>query len=139
MKLADQLCSEANIEQTITQWLALDGWIGLKTTPVSNRARGAGFGGLGMADYQYRRYLYGPGGAVDGVCQCGMREGCACCEILWIEFKKLGGKAAAHQRDWIELERERGALVLLVGEDCPATIQGIQDWYRISGLMRKQL
>ena len=137
---AESFVTEAHIEQTITEWLALDGWYGLKTTPVSNRARGAGFGELGMPDCQYRRYMHPDAGsraAQDRLF--GMKDAQirAEVELLWIEFKKLGGKAAPHQREWIKLERERGALVLLVGENCPSTIEGIQDWYRKSGLMRK--
>jgi hypothetical protein len=36
--------------------LVQDGWRALKTSPVSRRARGVGFGELGMADYLYIRY-----------------------------------------------------------------------------------
>ena len=46
---------EAELERTCTNMLVLDGWRALKTNPVSRRARGAGFGELGMADYLYIR------------------------------------------------------------------------------------
>ena len=128
---AESFVTEAHIEQTITEWLALDGWYGLKTTPVSNRACGVGFGELGMADYQYRRYNESyPGQPVNTPSR-------SMTQTVWIEFKKPSGRVGIRQYVWIKRERERGALVLLVGENCPSTIEGIQDWYRKSGLMRK--
>jgi hypothetical protein len=120
---------ESEIEQACTKYLHLDGWRGLKTNPVSDRKRGAGFGEKGMADYLYLRYL--------SSCITNLAR----VEVMWVEWKRIDAKgkttkAAAHQREWIARERARGALVLLAGEDFPATIDGFMAWYRDSGLRR---
>ncbi len=142
--------SERDIEKTCTDFLALDGWRSLKTDPVSHREWGKGFGEPGMADMLYIRYLYGPSGAEQ--CQCGIPagDGCACAEVMWIEWKRaarfskrkkccLPTKAAPHQHHWHILERKRGALTLIAGEDFTASIEGFQTWYRGSGLMRRKI
>ena len=126
--------SEAHIERTITGYLQLDGWRALKTNPTSNRARGKGFGEIGMADVLYLRYSSHKS-VVAGASSIFQVE------LLWAEFKRITTqgrttKAAPHQREWHERERARGAATLIVGEDCPATVEGIQDWYRNSGLRR---
>jgi hypothetical protein len=118
--------SEAKIEAECTKLLEEDGWRPLRTDPVSDRGRGKGFGELGMADHLYLRYdsdpLHGPGDNCRG-------------QILWIEFKRPGEKAAKHQIAWHVRERARGALTKIAGEDFPATVQGFKDWYENSGLM----
>jgi hypothetical protein len=120
--------SESDIERTCTDWLVLDGWRSLKTDPVSDHSRAKGFGELGMADRLYLRYLSRLGNVEHGSAQ-----------VLWIEWKRKGGKAREHQKSWIVVERSRGALVLLAGEDFPASIEGFQEWYRSSWLMRRNL
>ena len=124
--------SEADIERTCTEWLALDGWRCLKTNPCSDRARGKGFGELGMADCLYIRYVrdsWNP----------SFRAEAPLCGVMWIEWKRRGSKAKAHQTAWHVAERARGALVLVAGKDFPASIEDFQAWYRASGLMRKAL
>lgn len=130
--------SEADLEQYGTDLLALDGWRSLKTDPVTNREWGKGFGEVGMADRLYLRYLY------DGPCcdrpeHAATHEVKASAQVLWIEWKRPGGKAKDQQRLWIDFERELGALVLLAGEDFLATPEGFLAWYRGSGLMRKNI
>jgi hypothetical protein len=120
--------SERDIERTCTDFLALDGWRALKTDPVSRREWGKGFGEKGMADHIYIRYALGRRLSILGAS-----------ETLWIEWKRYGGKVAQHQREWHLLERRRGALTLIAGEDFPATIEGFQSWYRSSGLMRRKV
>ena len=107
---------EDELERTCTNMLVLDGWRALKTNPVSRRARGAGFGELGMADYLYIRYLTP--------------------QTLWIEWKRADGEAAPHQIMWIERERARGALVWLAGVDFDATPEAFWTWYQSRGLCR---
>lgn len=124
---------EADIERTITEWLALDGWIGLKTNPVSNRARGAGFGEVGMADYQYRRFQYLPGTLPSTILWRAQ------CELFWIEFKQPKGVHGRHQIAWQDRENARGAQVLALGRNVSATIEAVQEWYRRSGLMRRKI
>lgn len=122
--------AEANIERTCTDWLALDGWRGLKTTPVSNRGRACGFGELGMTDYIYIRYEYE--GSGNGPSR-------AYAQVMWCEWKRKGKKSQAHQIAWQQAERARGALVIAAGEHFPQSIEGFQTWYRASGLMRRKI
>ena len=122
--------SEAHIERTCTDWLALDGWRHLKTDPVSRREWGKGFGELGMADGLYIRYRRI---SLDQITLEPLVE------LTWIEWKSKRGKAKQHQKDWHAAERARGALTLIAGEDFPKTIEGFQAWYRVSGLMRRNL
>lgn len=151
-KRTDPVVSEAHIQQTCTQMLELDGWRALRTDPVSDRGRGKGFGEKGMADHLYIRYCSSPYEIhMDGVDPDNPRaigwwkKGLECqAQILWVEFKKLTKngkptKAAPHQRSWHTLERKRGALVLVAGEDFPASIEGFREWYKNSGLMRSRI
>lgn len=124
--------SEAALEQTCTNILIQDGWRYLKTDPVSRRAHGKGFGELGMADGLYIRYRSSPPSCLG----CTVPAEFCRSEVMWIEWKReKGGVVADHQRDWHTAEREKGALVLVAGEDFPATIEGFCDWYQRSGLM----
>src|SRR3974390_705182 len=67
--------SEEQIQETCTRLLELDGWRALRTDPCSDRARGKGFGEVGMADYLYIRYnVFGED------------------ETLWVEWKCKRGK-----------------------------------------------
>jgi hypothetical protein len=104
--------SEADIEKACTQILELDGWRPLKTNPCSDRSRGKGFGEVGMADYLYMRCVV-PGYA----------------EVMWIEWKRPGGRLAPAQRAWIEKERGKGGQVYVAGEAFPASIEGFSGWY----------
>ena len=118
--------SEADIEETCSDWLAFDGWRRLKTNPCSDRSRGKGFGELGKADDLYVRYL-----------RVYRSEPQIClAHVMWIEWKSARGQLSQHQRAWTRVERLRSALVLVAGLDFPASIEGFQDWYRASGLMR---
>lgn len=136
---------EKHIQKTCTEFLALDGWRPLRTDPVSDRSRGKGFGELGMADHLYIRYGYFQSAA-------GSRNIKRCvAEVMWCEWKRERGgtgkkalftraeKAKIHQRGWIAAERARGALVLLAGEDFPATIEGFCEFYAQSGLQRRKV
>lgn len=137
---------EKHIQQTCTAFLALDGWRPLRTDPVSDRSRGKGFGELGMADHLYIRYLHRES-AFPHVQFLGRAHA----ELMWVEWKRERGgtgkkalftraeKAKIHQRGWIAAERARGALVLLAGEDFPATIEGFCEFYAQSGLQRRKV
>jgi len=129
--------SEAHIQATCTAWLELDGWRTFETDP--KHLRGLGVSEPGMPDKLYIRYLYDPGYRCEGKCQCGLKEGCACSEVMRIEWKKKGGKAEQHQKEWHAKERARGALTLIAGEDFPASIEGFCNWYAQSGLQRKSI
>lgn len=132
---AQTTISEADLEKYGTDLLELDGWRSLKTDPCSDRSRGKGFGELGMADHLYIRYrdihavyMKGSDAEID-----------ALAHVLWIEWKRKGGKAKQHQLNWIEAERGRGALVWLAGVDFPATPEGFFEHYKASGLCRREI
>lgn len=122
--------SEADIEKTCTELLELDGWRTIKTD--LKFLRGLGVQEKGMADRLYIRYGPSPRDIQRGSTKDNWLP--EDCEVMWIEWKSATGKVAAHQKDWHEAERRRGALVLVAGVDFPASIEGFQDWYRSSGL-----
>lgn len=136
--------SEADIQRTCTELLELDGWRALRTDPVSDRARGKGFGELGMADHLYIRYVTPPlKPRPENILAQSQTE------TIWIEWKRLkrenrGGGCAyttksKNQQNWHVRERARGALTLIAGENFPASIEGFVDWYNKSGLARRRL
>lgn len=128
--------SESDIEQTCSEWLALDGWRSLKTDPVRNREWGKGFGELGMADRLYLRY--NDGERLDPV-SILMSRVTRLHGVMWIEWKSKSGRPSKHQTNWHIGERGRGALTLIAAIDFPASIEGFQNWYRASGLMRRKI
>lgn len=60
-------------------------------------------------------------------------------EVLFVEWKRPGGKSSQRQVDWHALERKRGALVWLAGETFPASVDGFLAHYRASGLNRRPI
>lgn len=136
MKPALEL-SEADIARTCSDLLQADGWRMLITDPVSDRARGKGFGELGMADRLYIRYV--PPRDKDK--RRWRIDAAVVAEILWIEWKRTrrgrATKPTEHQVAWHEAERARGALTLIAGIDFPATIEGFREWYAASRLARR--
>ncbi len=131
--------SEAHIQETCTQLLELDGWRALRTDPVSRREWGKGFGEKGMVDYLYIRYAPVVRGGSQPVYCVDLQLPAPFCELMWIEWKKRGGKSAQHQLDWQAREIARGALVLVAGRTFPASIEGFIAWYNQSGLARRRL
>ncbi len=127
------LISEAQIQNTCTDWLALDGWRAIVTDPP--HMRGLGVTEKGIPDRLYLRYTTPNPLRLFNLLPTAL----ASCELFWCEWKRKGGKAATHQRAWIETERARGALVWIAGEDFPASIEGFMEHYRHSGLCRRKL
>jgi hypothetical protein len=97
------------------------GWRTLRCEPTSDRGRGKGFGEVGMADTLCLRYG---------------RKG-ASCEVMWIEWKRPGGRVGQHQLAWHIRERARGAMTAIAGVDFPASVQGFIGWYHSSGLTKR--
>jgi hypothetical protein len=123
--------TEAHLERQCSDFLALDGWRSLKTDPVSRKEWGKGFGEKGMCDRLYIRYAeFEPRTLLEPYLDNA--------QVMWIEWKTPRGKAAPHQRRWIEAERARGALVLLAGQDFPALYEAFVVWYRRTGLLRRE-
>jgi hypothetical protein len=119
--------SESDIERACTDILKLDGWRALKTNPTSDRARGKGFGEIGMADYLYIRY----GGVVwsGAFTADGWQLPFLGRDVMWIEWKCPRGKLSIRQTAWHLAERACGGLTLIAGIDFPATIEGFREWY----------
>lgn len=123
---------EPHIQRAVTDFLQLDGWRAIRTDPVSDRARAKGFGELGMPDYLFVRYWnlqdteWGRAAGDKERTWAAVRS-----DVLWIEFKRRGKKPRRDQLIWHDVERKRGALVLVVDD-----IQEFIAWYQTSGLQR---
>ena len=117
---------ESLIEAECTKLLEQDGWRALRTDPVSDRKRGAGFGELSMADHQYTRPALSDTARKEGWCQ-----------LLYVEFKRGKQRATKAQIAWHERERARGFVTWIANEDFPATVEGFREHYAKSGLMRR--
>lgn len=143
---------ERDIRQTCGEFLQWDNWRLLRTEPVSRREWGKGFGEPGMADDLFIRYddfgePIATSATLAGVPALAVAS---LAQVLWIEWKRLlpskrgkvwgrATRAAIHQKAWHVLERRRGGLTLIAGEDFPASIEGFQDWYGKSGLQRRRV
>ena len=130
--LADVPVAEKSIQAAVKDLLLLDGWRVFETD-AARRHHDTGsvrhpLSEPGMADMLCIRYHEYP------KINCESHA-----SVLWIENKRLGGKSTADQKLWQSAERERGALVIVLGEDCEASIDGWLGWYRQSGLMRRKL
>ena len=123
-KLTDPKISEAHIQGACCDILALDGWRRVRTD--MKQLRGMGVQEPGMADDLFIRYR-------------PLDDDLFNAQVMWIEWKKKGGKAADHQTAWHTLERKRGAWTLIAGKDFPASIDGFKSWYVQSGLMRNRI
>lgn len=109
--------------------LELDGWRRVRTD--LKHLRGMGVQEPGMADDLFIRYV--------SVARAKEYENFGWAEVMWIEWKKKGGRAGDHQLDWQNNERYRGARVLLAGQHFAASIEGFRDWYKASSLMRGKI
>jgi hypothetical protein len=137
---ADDLVTEAQIEETCTAFLALDGWVSLVTDP--KQLRGLGVTEPGIADRQYRRPTIFSIKWMEPI-RTPIPSWAGNANLMWIEWKRVrAGKAtktSVKQDAWHARERARGFLTLRAGIDFPATISGFCEFYAKSGLMRKQL
>lgn len=124
---------EAVIQKHCAALLALDGWRRVRTDPVSDRARGKGFGEIGMADDLFIRYALPER---QGTITIEPSPGDA--EVLWVEWKAPRGKLTTAQKLWRLTERKRGALAIAATVDFPPSIEGFTKWYRESGLLRNR-
>ncbi|HXI85319.1 MAG TPA: hypothetical protein VNL17_14655 [Verrucomicrobiae bacterium] len=125
---------EANIQETVVQYLQLDGWRAFRTELTVQRERGRVVGERGQPDYLFIRYQ-DPAAFEE-------YEQKRWAEIMWIEFKAGGEKqkwaqsnslSAKFQRAWHAAERSRGALVLVVDD-----INSFIEWYMTCGLLRRK-
>ena len=131
LALADLPVPESSIQAAIKQVLELDGWRVFDTDKQRRHEDGTlrhPLGEAGMPDLLCLRYEQPPGTRMPGS---GM--------ILWIENKRKGAKPRQHQKLWHAAERARGALVVVLGEDCAADWESWRIWYERSGLCRRKL
>ena len=135
--------SEAHIQRTCTDWLALDGWRCVRTDMP--HLRGLGVSEPGMADNLYIRYdcTASELAAIKNRFGETFNNLLSSASVMWIEWKRIKvrvpTKAKQNQQEWHEAERARGALTLISGEDFPASIEGFCIWYAASGLQRKSI
>lgn len=152
--------TERHVQETITTFLQLDGWRAFKMEAVSESGfvarvmarvradkilaqcavllesvmrrcmRAAGVGEVAMADYLYIRYI-----ETKWDREKWTDFNRTMCEHLWIEFKRPGEKPRPDQTAWHELERKRGALVKVVGEE-ETWWEDFKTWYAASELQR---
>lgn len=119
---------EKHVQQAVTQFLELDGWRPLRTEHAIERNERGDFkrkvGEKAMPDYLYIRYCR----HISSMCP----DDCPDASVLWIEFKRPGEQPRTEQVQWIEAERRRGALVMVVDD-----IDQFIAWYRTSGLQRR--
>ena len=129
---------ERDLAKACTQLLEYDGWRALPLEPMSRRDLGKGFGEPGMADYLYVRYIFN-----DILFSSNPKrfecENRAESEVLWIEYKSPCGKVSAAQKLWHACERRRGALTAIAKMDFEPTIEGFENWYFKTGLVRRIL
>lgn len=133
--------TEAQLERQVCDYLASDGWIVRKMEQNYNERKRKVVGERGMADRLCIRYAW-TGCNKSGEFEGWHREDA---QVLWIEFKRAiytkrftkAEKARIEQQAWHALERKRGALTLIAGEDFQPTIDGFAEWYRASGLARR--
>lgn len=136
---------EKHIEQAIVDYLTLDGWICRKQEQNFSEKKRKIVGELGMPDQQCVRYCDARHSV--GMSKQSVNRLRASPELFWIEVKRERGgeigskaeKARIDQKAWHARERERGALTVILGEDCPATVDGFIEWYALSGLQRRNI
>lgn len=124
MNVAETLLKESHIQETIVDFLKLDGWRAFRTELTVQRERGRVVGERGQPDYLFLRY--GPDGH--------KFIPRAAAQVLWIEFKRPGQKPKPDQNIWHATETARGALVMVVDN-----IDTFMSWYRTSNLMRRKI
>ena len=126
--------TEAHVQQTIVEFLQIDGWRAIRTELTVQRDRGRVVGERGMPDMLLIRYEYEhPFPAPNPPWPEIEPETRSYAQVLWIEMKKPGEKPRKDQLAWHEAERARGALVLVVDD----IDEGIAR-YKASGLWRRR-
>jgi hypothetical protein len=141
---------EADIQGACCDLLALDGWRVVHTD--LKHLRGMCVQEPGIADDLFIQYTPSPYEIhMDGVDPGHPRvigwwkKGLECqALVMWIEWKRidprgLRTKASREQIAWHTLERKRGALTLIAGQDFEPTVEGFKKWYIESGLMRNKI
>lgn len=111
---------EREIQEQVTALLQFDGWRAFRTELTVQRERGRVVGEGGQPDYLYLRYDR-PGFAAGNA------------EVIWVEYKRgKFGKLSQAQKFWHLAERQRGALVWVIG-----SVDEFMKLYDESGLKRR--
>lgn len=121
--------TEAHFEQQVRDFLEkVEGWRCFHFEQVWAEKRKRTFGEAGMPDLLCIRYAE----QVKGPHHISIYA-----EVMWIEFKRPGGKVRANQKLWNIQERKRGALTVIAGADFAADFDSFCAWYRSAGLQRR--
>lgn len=113
---------EKHLQKYGEDLLELDGWHIFRAELNFSEKKMKSVGELGAPDCLAIRYLSG-----------------GTAEVLFIEWKRKGKKPTWTQRIWHIMERERGALVWVAGEDFEPSVAGFKAKYEASGLCRRKL
>jgi hypothetical protein len=125
------LLKESHVQQTVVEFMELDGWRAFRTELTVQRERGRVVGERGQPDYLFLRYGRWPKDERSDF------QAAINCSVMWIEFKRPGEKPRADQLAWHERERARGALVMVVGDSTGDWWGEFKEWYKTSGLQRR--
>lgn len=127
---------EKHVQQAVTQFLELDGWRAIRTEHAIERNERGDFkrkvGEKAMPDYLYIQYSEDVSERQRLFFNMTEAQIRAEVDVLWIEFKRPGEQPRTEQVHWIEAERRRGALVMVVDD-----IDWFIAWYKTSGLQRR--
>lgn len=128
--LADIPVPESSIQEGIVTVLRLDQWLVWETDKTRWHKEGARhpLDDIGAADLFCCRFPDPPHSLSPAIR--------VKAEVLFVECKRLNAQSAPHQKLWHNIMRSRGALVLVLGLDCEASISGFLRFYRQSGLQR---
>lgn len=137
-RLPDKLFTlkECDIQKACEDLLQWDGWRIFRLEQNWSEKKCKDVGEAGAPDCLAIRYVG------ESMAPTGMRLDTnlqALSQVLMVEWKRPGGKAAQRQSDWHLLERKRGALVWLAGVEFPASVDGFLAHYRASGLNRRPI
>lgn len=139
---------EKSIREACADILILDGWRRLPMEQNFSEKKRKTVGEPGMADDLFIRYGPGVLPETGHISSDAWRMIGGCAQVMWVEWKRLlpvkrgktwgrATKASNEQKAWHALERSRGALTLIAGEDFPASVDGFRDFYKASGLARR--
>jgi len=110
--------TERDVARQVRDFMEAHGWrcIRMQVASVA-RPTGGGFrvGEVGMPDFLFIRYNEQGFDAASRI---------TCCEHLWVEVKRPGGRVSEHQREWVGREMDRGGVVVVVDD-----IDEFRTWY----------
>lgn len=134
---------EKDVQNTCVALLQLDGWRHIRLEQNFSVRKRKTIGEPGMADSLFIRYTQTKYSRDKWPAYHR-----SIVDLMFVEWKRImssrsakktplrATKASLAQKTWHSIERSRGALTLIAGEDFPASIEGFREWYEASGLQR---